>query len=154
VPVQLSFWAADVALCGNKVVVWHQGASVCVWDVVAGSLEKEYVEKQNNITLQGAYYYAAPDTVNRIMNTMTGEDVTSKYGDGRMTQVIFSRDDTGCSFKGRIGAGSCLMWTRVTSSHMTCCPLLLQLTEASHCQEWKEYIHSRSQHWQVGFWSI
>jgi len=55
VPVQLSFWPADVALCGNKVVVWHEGASVCVWDVVASSLEKEYVEKQYHCVL-------SPDT--------------------------------------------------------------------------------------------
>ena len=90
VPVQLSSEASDVALCRNKVVVWHAGASVCVWDVAAGSLEKEYVEVQY-VALQGAYFV----TGHRIVNAMTGEDVTSKYNDGReMYSVIFSRDDT------------------------------------------------------------
>src|SRR5882762_3880708 len=37
VPVQLSSDAADVALCGNKVVVRHEGADICVWDVAVGS---------------------------------------------------------------------------------------------------------------------
>ena len=90
VPVQLSSKAEDVALCGNKVVVWHEGVSVCVWDVAAGSLEKEYMEMQD-VTLQGAYF----TTGDRIVNVMTGEDVTSKYNDGRkMYEVTFSRDDT------------------------------------------------------------
>src|SRR5882762_874988 len=35
VPVQLSSKAEDVALFGNKVVVHHSRASVCVWDVAA-----------------------------------------------------------------------------------------------------------------------
>jgi WD40 repeat protein len=90
VPVQLSPKAEDVALCGNKVVDRHEGASICVWDVAAGSLEKEYVETEY-VTLQGAYF----TTEDRIVNTMTGEDVTSKYTGGRlMGRVIFSRDDT------------------------------------------------------------
>ena len=91
VPVQLSSEAENIALCGNKVVVRHNHAGlVCIWDVTTGSLEKDYVEEEY-VTLQGAYFIAK----GRIVNAMTGEDVTSKYSDGReITEAIFSRDDT------------------------------------------------------------
>ena len=88
--IRLSSQAEDVALCGSKVVVSHEGASVCVWDVAAGSVEKEYMEKEY-VTLHGTYFR----TENRIVNVMTGEDITSKCSDGqKIYQVTFSWDDT------------------------------------------------------------
>src|ERR1700720_2750664 len=98
VPVQLSSEAVDVSLCGNKIVVLHEQASVCVWDFVSGSLEKEHRVSEFQVTLPGVYFTVRENTFDpglRIVNTMTGEDITSKYGDGReMHNAIFSMDDT------------------------------------------------------------